>query len=70
MTTTFMVTTKVTFTNVYFIDAEDFEEAEDMAANDDLEPVLQRFDGEVVTSSEEGFDPAYVIIDLKAEGFH
>ena len=41
-----------------------------MAANDDLEPVLQRFEGEEVVNSEEGFDPAYVIIDLKAEGFH
>ena len=66
---TFLIKTEVKFTNVYFVDAETKEEAEDLVVNGDHD-YLQRFEGEEVLNTEEDFDPAYVIIDLKAEGFH
>ena len=66
---TFLITTEVTFINKYFIDAETVEEAEDIAANNDMSDFLQLFIGEEVIDSTDQFDPTTIVEDLNAEGY-
>ena len=66
---TFLITTEVTFINKYFIDAETVEEAEDIAANNDMSDFLQLFVGEEVIDSTDQFDPTTIVEDLNAEGY-
>lgn len=66
---TFLITTEVTFINKYFIDAETVEEAEDIAANNDMSDFLQLFVGEEVIDSTDQFEPTTIMEDLHAEGY-
>lgn len=66
---TFLITTEVTFINKYFIDAETVEEAEDIAANNDMSDFLQLFVGEEVIDSTDQFEPTTIVEDLHAEGY-
>ena len=66
---TFLITTEVTFVNKYFIDAETVEEAEDIAANNDMSDFLQLFVGEEVIDSTDQFEPTTIVEDLHAEGY-
>lgn len=66
---TFLITTEVTFVNKYFIDAETVEEAEDIAANNDMSDFLQLFVGEEVIDSTDQFEPTTIMEDLHAEGY-